>query len=132
MARHERLPVLNYYRALTATEVQNYICSLEPPPNCLIAGDANENYSNWEPGITSRNGAHQLASWSARTSIGESGESGVATHKDGCVTDLRFSNIPFLEAHTDPHCISLLRPLPTKDPIPGWGEEQLTNRYAGE
>ncbi|RYC55822.1 hypothetical protein CHU98_g10381 [Xylaria longipes] len=80
-----------------------------PPPRCVVAGDMNAKSVVWQPGYTGHlNG----------------GQVGVATHQDGNVLDITFSNIPFATAEVNDtlHCgtdhAAILTTLPTRGEIP--------------
>ncbi|CCE33119.1 uncharacterized protein CPUR_07042 [Claviceps purpurea 20.1] len=87
--------MLNCYRQPRLDSVLDYVTALEPPPDCLIGGDFNAKDRTFEPSIQqSRDGGSRLATWSQETGMHFINIPGEATHRDGHVLDLTFSNIP--------------------------------------
>lgn len=119
---------MNVYRqprepdgATTTQILTGYI----PPPKCVVAGDMNAKSVVWQPGYTGHlNGGRDILRWANTHNLAYIGQIGVATHEDGNVLDITFSNIPFATAEVNDtlHCgtdhVAILTTLPTRGEIP--------------
>lgn len=76
--------------------------ALQPPPNCVVAGDFNARHNAWDPGIReTQNAGHEIHDWAVANRLSYIGEIGAPTHAAGHTIDLTFSNIPFTTAEVD-------------------------------
>ena len=89
---------LTYYRAPHTEHVLEYLTALVPSEKCIAAGDANASHPDWDTGNRSERGGGRLTEWSARSGMSYIGQPGEATHQQGRVIDLPFSNLPFAES----------------------------------
>lgn len=98
--------ILNIYRQPLNDTVLNYVISLNPPEKCIIGGDFNVHHDLFEPGVLPHSRGGDLAAWSSASLMDYTGDPGVATHNEGHVLDLVFSNIPFTYTSICPelHC----------------------------
>jgi hypothetical protein len=116
---------LNFYREPAAAPVMDYLVQLDPPPKCVIGGDANAVDNVWEPGSGSQHRGGQLASWSCETGMVYTGQPGVPTQRAGHVLDLVFSNIPFAATRVRPDLRTGSDHETLVTTVPGRGNEPL-------
>ncbi|KAI0388195.1 hypothetical protein F5Y17DRAFT_279742 [Xylariaceae sp. FL0594] len=58
--------LVTYYRQPNTPETIDNITALEPPELCLILGDLNARYPDWEPGTSILHGGQIIADWATR------------------------------------------------------------------
>lgn len=123
------ITLLNCYRQPSTDEVVDYLTSLIPPERFVAGGDLNAHDSYWEPGVESSGRGRELVTWSLTSGATYIGEIGEATHNQGHVLDLTFSNIPFASTERRRRLRTSSDHETLVTTIPGRGLEQLEQHH---